>query len=68
MHYGLHLLCLYESFHFKTQDVTHGNTPLEMRHLSNATLMQQAEEWGVCAIQRSFPHLKDCMHYEENGQ
>ena len=51
-----------------SQDVTRGNTPLEMRRLSDATSMRQAAEWGMRAIQGSFPRLKDRMQYEENGQ
>ena len=33
-----------------------------------ATSMRQCAEWGMRAIQSSFPRLKDTMTYEENGE
>ena len=33
-----------------------------------ATSMRQSAEWGVGAVQSSFPRLKDTMKYEEQGE
>ncbi|KAI2492948.1 DDE superfamily endonuclease [Fragilaria crotonensis] len=33
-----------------------------------ATATRQSAEWGMRAIQSSFPHLKDRFTYEENGE
>ena len=33
-----------------------------------ATSMRQCAEWGMRAVQSSFPRLKDTMTYEENGE
>lgn len=33
-----------------------------------ATSMRQAAEWGMRAVQASFPRLKDTLPYEENGE
>ena len=33
-----------------------------------ATSMRQSAEWGMRAIQSSFPRLKDTLHYEEHGE
>jgi len=30
--------------------------------------MRQAVEWGMCAIQSSFPRLKDTFVYEDTGE
>lgn len=32
------------------------------------TLMRQSAEWGMRAVQASFPRLKDTLPYEENGE
>jgi hypothetical protein len=33
-----------------------------------ATSLRQAAEWGMRAIQSSFPRLKDRIQYENNGE
>ena len=33
-----------------------------------ATSMQQSAEWGMRAVQSSFPRLKDTVIYEEHGE
>jgi hypothetical protein len=33
-----------------------------------ATSMRQCAEWGMRAVQLSFPRLKDTMTYEEHGE
>ncbi len=33
-----------------------------------ATSMRQTAEWGMAAVQSSFPRLRDTMIYEENGE
>jgi hypothetical protein len=33
-----------------------------------ATSMRQSAEWGMRAVQASFPRLKDTLPYEENGE
>ena len=33
-----------------------------------ATSCQQAAEWSMQGLQGSFPRLKDCIVYEENGE
>jgi hypothetical protein len=33
-----------------------------------ATSMRQSAEWGMRAVQASFPHLKDTLPCEENGE
>jgi hypothetical protein len=33
-----------------------------------ATSICQSAEWGMRAVQASFPHLKDTLPYEENGE
>jgi DDE superfamily endonuclease len=33
-----------------------------------ATALRQAAEWGMHALQSSFPRLKDRIHYETNGE
>ena len=35
---------------------------------TEATSMRQSAEWGMRAIQSSFPRLKDIFLYEENGE
>ena len=30
--------------------------------------MRQTAEWGMCAIQSSFPRLKDTFVYEDTGE
>jgi hypothetical protein len=39
----------------------------DIQRKRQATLMRQAAEWGMCAIQSSFPCLKDTFVYEEYG-
>jgi DDE superfamily endonuclease len=48
--------------------ITSARTPRELRRLRDATSMRQAAEWGMRALQGSFPRLKDRFRYEENGE
>jgi hypothetical protein len=41
---------------------------LDLQRKRQATSMRQAAEWGMRAIQSSFPRLKDTFVYEENGE
>ena len=34
----------------------------------DATSMQQLAEWGMRMFQSSFPRIKDCIIYEEQGE
>ena len=49
-----------------------GDTPeefaLNVRLNAEATSMRQSAEWGMRALQASFPRLKDRFIYEENGE
>ena len=40
----------------------------QVRIQLEATSMRQAAEWGIRAVQASFPRLKDRFIYEENGE
>ena len=50
------------------QDVTLGEDANEYTMLREATSMRQAAEWGMRALQGSFPRLKARLKYEENGE
>jgi DDE superfamily endonuclease len=41
---------------------------LDMLRMEQATSLRQAAEWGMGAIQSSFPRLKDRIRYENNGE
>jgi len=41
---------------------------LDLQPKRQATPMRQAVEWGMCAIQSSFPRLKDTFVYEDTGE
>ena len=41
---------------------------LDLQRKRQATSMRQAAEWGMRAIQSSFPRLKDTFVYEETGE
>jgi DDE superfamily endonuclease len=41
---------------------------MALLRMQQATSLRQAAEWGMGAIQGSFPRLKDRIHYEENGE
>ena len=41
---------------------------LDLQQKRQATSMRQSAEWGMRAIQSSFPHLKDTFVYEETGE
>ncbi len=41
---------------------------LDLQRKRQATSMRQAAEWGMRAIQSSFPCLKDTFVYEETGE
>ena len=48
-----------------------GGSPVAKKHSRRkrqATSMRQAAEWGMRAIQSSFPRLKDTFVYEETGE
>jgi len=49
-------------------DVTKAKSPTEVRRISQATSVWQASEWGMKAIQGTFPRIKDTLHYEEGGE
>ena len=44
------------------------NDPLEYARNSQATSVRQAAEWGMKALQNSFPRLKSTLKYEEHGE
>ena len=48
-----------------------GDTQAEVRRdilrKRQATSMRQSSEWGMRALQLSFPRLCDCMPYEQKG-
>jgi len=48
------------------EDVTLGEDANEHTMLREATSMRQAAEWGMRALQGSFPRLKACLKYEEH--
>jgi len=50
------------------QDVTLGEDAQEYTMLCDATSMRQAAEWGMRALQGSFPRLKARLKYEEHGE
>ena len=50
------------------QDVTLGEDANEYIMLREATSMRQAAEWGMRALQGSFPRLKARLRYEEHGE
>ena len=41
---------------------------LDLQRKRQATSMRQAAEWGMRAIQSSFPRLKDTFVYEDTGE
>jgi DDE superfamily endonuclease len=41
---------------------------LKLVRQEQATLLRQAAEWGMRAIQGAFPRMKDAIHIEENGE
>jgi hypothetical protein len=41
---------------------------LDLQRKRQAMSMRQAAEWGMRAIQSSFPHLKDTFVYEDTGE
>lgn len=51
-----------------SENLTRAKTPLEVIQMQEATSLRQAAEWGMRAIQGSFPRLKDKIRYEENGE
>jgi len=48
-------------------DVTKAKSPVEVRRISQATSVRQASEWGMKAIQGSFPRVKDILQCKEGG-
>ncbi len=47
---------------------THQEQRLDLQHKQQSTSMRQAAEWGMRAIQSSFPRLKDTFVYEDTGE
>ena len=50
------------------QELPVHTTAQEITITSQATSCRQAAEWGMRALQGSFPRLKDWFYYEENGE
>ena len=48
--------------------LTSANTVVDVIHLREATSARQASEWGMRALQGSFPRLKDRLSYEDRGE
>jgi hypothetical protein len=57
-----------------SQDLLASNVPahqeriLDLQRKKQATLARQTAEWGMLAMQTSFPRLKDRFVYEERGK
>jgi DDE superfamily endonuclease len=51
-----------------SQNVLAAHNAEQVRLQAEATSLRQAAEWGMRAIQGSFPRLKDRIHYETNGE
>jgi DDE superfamily endonuclease len=51
-----------------SDNVLTANNAEELLLRDQATSLRQAAEWGMHAIQSSFPRLKDRIHYENNGE
>ena len=45
-----------------------GEYAQQIRENQDATSMRQSAEWGMRALQSSFPRLKDRFVYEEQGE
>jgi DDE superfamily endonuclease len=56
--------CLIKS----SKNVMQADNAEELVVQQEATSLRQAAEWGMRAIQSSFPRLKDRIHYETNGE
>jgi hypothetical protein len=50
-----------------SQDVTRCQSEQEVVEAMQATSLRQAAEWGMRAVQASFPRLKDTIRYEEDA-
>jgi DDE superfamily endonuclease len=51
-----------------SENVLRAQNPEQVLQQQEATSLRQAAEWGMRAIQGSFPRLKDRIHYETNGE
>jgi hypothetical protein len=51
-----------------SQNILRAETPDDLLVQAQATSLRQAAEWGMRAIQASFPRLKDRIRYEMNGE
>jgi DDE superfamily endonuclease len=51
-----------------SENVLRADNPQQVLLSEQATSLLQAAEWGMRAIQGSFPRLKDRIHYENNGE
>jgi hypothetical protein len=47
---------------------THGNVRQALNIQKQATSVRQLSEWGMRALQASFPRLKDRLIYEDRGE
>jgi DDE superfamily endonuclease len=50
-----------------SENITSAGDSMELLRQQQATSLRQAAEWGMRAIQSSFPRLRDRIFYEESG-
>jgi DDE superfamily endonuclease len=50
-----------------SENITNADDGMSLLRQQQATSLRQAAEWGMRAIQSSFPRLKDRIMYEESG-
>lgn len=50
-----------------SENITAAEDCMDLLRAQQATSLRQAAEWGMRAIQSSFPRLKDRIFYEESG-
>jgi hypothetical protein len=50
-----------------SENITNAEDAMDLLRQQQATSLRQAAEWGMRAIQSSFPRLKDRIMYEESG-
>ena len=51
-----------------SENLTLAKTAFEMKQMQEATSLRQAAEWGMHAVQGSFPRLRDRFKYEANNE
>jgi hypothetical protein len=49
-----------------SENITNAEDGMDLLRQQQATSLRQAAEWGMRAIQSSFPRLKDRIWYEES--